>query len=202
MPGETHPEAPSRQSLAIVAGPNGSGKTTFYKLYLAQTYPLFIKADEFSRTLDLDRPEAERSRQAAVWADAERHRLLGQRTSFAFETVFSRTAHWLDFIRWAKDLGYTINLHFICTETPGINVTRIQTRVEDGGHPVPPDKVLKRYPLSMQTALAARHLVDEFWLHDNTVRDRTHLLVARFTGASVVYVGESVPAWARPFLDS
>ncbi len=38
-------------TLGIVAGPNGSGKTSFYDQFLKQRFPLWVNADEIALTL-------------------------------------------------------------------------------------------------------------------------------------------------------
>jgi predicted ABC-type ATPase len=159
------PEHSATPTLMIVAGPNGSGKSTFFSNYLSPQFPIFINADEIARTLT-EIPERERNLAAAEQAGAARLRLLDERRSFAFETVFSRTDYWLDFIRTAKSRGFRVHLSFICTEAPALNVARVAERVEAGGHPVTTDKVTARYPRSIQTA-TLEDVLDHF---DHAVR--------------------------------
>jgi predicted ABC-type ATPase len=185
--------------VAIIAGPNGSGKTTFYYAKLAALFPTFVNADQKAALLVSESDRETRDRSAAVLAEAARLNLLTQREDFAFETVFSRTAHWLDFLRKLKDAGYEVWLFFICTESPLLNVARVEARELAGGHSVPPAKVFSRFPGSIETALESRTLVDELWLYDNTSPDTGHRLVARFIRGQVDYFGASQPEWAAPF---
>lgn len=182
----------------IVAGPNGSGKSTFFTHYLSSKFPIFINADEIARTLT-EIPERERDIAAARQATNERLRLLDGGRSFAFETVFSRSQYWLEFISQAKSRGFRVHLSFICTEAPALNVARVAERVEAGGHPVPTDKVTARYPRSIQTAVMAKDLVDELWLYDNSNLNESPTLVAVFSGGRAEYVGGSLPRWCEAF---
>ena len=61
------------------------------------------------------------------------------------------------------------------------------------------DKVVARYPGSIRTALAARKIVDELWLYDNTEWDSTTLLLGWWEDQQERYISESIPLWAEPF---
>jgi predicted ABC-type ATPase len=113
--------------------------------------------------------------------------------------VFSRTEHWVTFLRRAKDLGYLLQLFFVCTSDPVMNAARVKTRVGRGGHAVSLDKVVARYPGSIRTALEARRIVDELWLYDNTEWDSTPLLLGRWDEQHVMHIAKSIPRWAEPF---
>ena len=151
------------------------------------------------RRLSLKSPEGKRDLAAARLAEEQRERLIDERVTFAFETVFSRTEHWIGFLRKAKQLGYRLELFFICTADPVMNAARVKTRMGRGGHTVPLDKVVARYPGSIRTALEAKGIVDELWLYDNTEWDYTPLLLGRWEGQQSVHVAESIPRWAEPF---
>jgi predicted ABC-type ATPase len=98
--------------VAIIAGPNGSGKTTFYQSKLRARFPTFVNADELAASLSEVPPEI-RNREAANRAEAVRQDLLTRRADFAFETVFSRTSHWLEFLGKLSAACYQIWLFFI-----------------------------------------------------------------------------------------
>jgi predicted ABC-type ATPase len=61
-----------------------------------------------------------------------------------------------------------LELYFLCTADPVMNAARVETRRGRGGHAVPLDKVVARYPGSIRTALEASYIIDELWLYDNT----------------------------------
>ncbi len=184
---------PARPTVAIIAGPNGSGKTTFYRSHLAATLPIFVNADEIARDKKLS------NKHAADLAAEQRQVLLQEGKTFAFETVFSRTAYWLDFIFKALAAQYRVELYFLCTESPDLNIVRVETRVESGGHAVPADKVVKRYSGSVQTALLAKALVDELWLYDNSAHRQSPALIGRFVRGKLVNAGSEIAPWALSF---
>ena len=129
-----------RPTLGIVAGPNGSGKTSFYEQVLRRQFPRWVNADEICRTLT-EAAASKRDLAAARLAEEHRENLLAERLTFAFETVFSRTEYWVKFLGKAKDLGYRLHLFFVCTSDPVMNAARVKTRMGRGGHAVSLDKV-------------------------------------------------------------
>lgn len=59
---------PDRKQLWLLVGGNGSGKSTFYRLYLQPRHLPFVNADVIARELFPDAPEAH-SYEAARLAD-------------------------------------------------------------------------------------------------------------------------------------
>jgi predicted ABC-type ATPase len=148
--------------LLVFAGPNGSGKSTL-KDYLAGAgieFGTYINPDEIALTLDL--PEPTRTAQAQQRADFHRESCLLKRTSLSFETVMSHPSK-VEFMVRARDAGYDVSLFFVGTSDPEINVRRVENRVASGGHPVPEDRIRKRYWRSLSllpgAALVARRTV-------------------------------------------
>lgn len=75
--------------LRLLAGPNGSGKTTFYEQVLGPVTGLpFINADVIARE-HWPISEGDRSYEAAKLAEQGRDELIAQRRSFIAETVFA-----------------------------------------------------------------------------------------------------------------
>jgi predicted ABC-type ATPase len=187
-----------RPTLGIVAGPNGSGKTSFYEQFLRRQFPRWVNADVIGQILT-GVAESNRDLAAARLAEEQRARLIAERVTFAFETVFSRTSYWIDFLTQAKEAGYRLELFFLCTADPVMNAARVKTRMGRGGHAVPLNKVVERYPGSIRTALEAKTTVDGLWLYDNTEWGRTPLLLGWWEEQQAKYTAESIPRWAEPF---
>ena len=185
--------------VAVIAGPNGSGKSSFYERVLAVEFPVFINADHIAAALPDDTPRGDRNLRAANVAEARRLRAVQNREDFAFETVFSRTDHWLSFLTALRSSGFEIWLFFICTSHPLLNVKRIETRVLHGGHGVPAPKVISGFDRSIRTVVAAKPVVNQLWLYDNTETGLNHKLVARFLHGEADFVAATIPPWATPF---
>ncbi len=116
-------------------------------------------------TLNVSRPVD--SYLASVLADAIRRELLDEGKTFTFETVMSSRDK-VDFMREARERGYRVYLYFVATDDPDINLDRVQRRVLQGGHPVPEDKVRKRYRESIDLMTEACSVAHRSYIFDNS----------------------------------
>lgn len=179
----------------ILAGPNGSGKTTFYDRFLAKTVPVFVNPDRLAEELEPADP-ASVAWDAARLADTRRSELLARKQSFATETVFSHLSK-LEFIHEAKAAGFHVIVVFLCLNDPALNVTRVRFRVGRGGHDVPADRIAPRYERSLRLAVEASRAADEMWLYDNTPLGRIPRQIARYDGRRLVWTAARLPDWFR-----
>ena len=193
-----------KPSLIIIAGPNGSGKTSVTGKILEHrwiegcTYinPDFIARDEFG---DWNSPDA--VVKAANRAAELREQCLKNKTGILFETVLS-TPDKIDFINRTKDAGYFIRLFFIGTENPAINAGRIARRVMEGGHDVPITKIISRFSKSIANACIAASIVDRLYVYDNSVEFAEPKLLFRATDGKLEKTYCEVNLWAQNILKS
>jgi predicted ABC-type ATPase len=186
----SEPETPK---LWLIAGPNGSGKTTFVDRYLSKHE--FVNADVIAKAMNPVDPGAV-AREAMFAAEAKRKELLKQGKTFVAETVFSHQSK-LDLLREAKQAGYNVQLVFICTEDPALNAGRVMQRVAKGGHAVPIDKIGPRYARSIANAQAAVSMVDRMHLYDNTRTNMPHKFVALFENGRLESATKQPPEWFK-----
>lgn len=180
-------ENPLRPKLIVIAGPNGSGKTTFTPLILQHDWsegcvfinPDVIAMDEFG---DWNSPEA--VLKAVVRAQEIREKCLQTGQSMLIESVFSAPDK-LDFIRRAKGAGFFIRFFFIGTDSPEINASRVARRVLHGGHEVPIAKIISRYSKSIANASEALLTADRGYVYDNSVTDRNPRILFRARNGEV-----------------
>jgi predicted ABC-type ATPase len=153
--------------LFIFAGPNGSGKSTLTQILKqsANFPPRYINPDEIA--LNLSGDEMGRAYEAARIAEEQRQQFLVNQQSFAFETVMSHPSKLL-LLEQAQALGYEVNLFFVATKNPLINVGRVQERVIEGGHNVPTNKIVERYYRSLALLPAAIERSSFVAIFDNT----------------------------------
>lgn len=193
--------APAERSrLLVVAGPNGSGKTSVTEQGLRHEWfrdCLYINPDNIARDKfgDWNAPEA--ILQAARLSDTMREEALAAKQSLAFETVLSTDGK-LDYLRRAKAAGYFIRLFFVGTESPAINAARITERFIKGGHEVPIAKIVARYGRSMANSVTAARIADRAYFYDNTPEDQPVRLIFRCKDGRPDKSYGSLPNWAEP----
>ncbi|MCR5064556.1 MAG: zeta toxin family protein [Bacteroidales bacterium] len=189
-----------RPVLIIIAGPNGSGKTTITSQILHHEWlenSVYINPDQVAQERFGDWNSAEAVRQAAEYCAVWRERCLSNRQSMIFETVFSADDK-LDFIRRAKQADFFIRLFFVCTESPMINAARIAGRVMKGGHDVPIVKIIKRYQKSIINCKVATTIADRVYLYDNSVDGHEARILFRFADGTIIKrYTDDIPQWAQ-----
>ena len=188
-------------ALGVVAGPNGAGKSIFIGHYLAGLGLPYVNADHIARILREANPALsprELDRQAFEEAERLRDDLLRLRVSFCTETVFSDpVGSKLDFLGRARAAGFFVTLVFIGLEHPAISIGRVEQRVAQGGHDVPPDRLLARFPRTLRNLRAAIPLVSEAVLFDNSAPDAPYRFVARYEHGRLAARRPPVPRWTR-----
>lgn len=193
-----------KPKLLVVAGPNGSGKTTVTEQGLAHEWfagceyinPDFIARDEFG---DWNSPEA--ILKAATLAEERREQYLLAGQSMAFETVFSAPDK-VDFLYRAHRQGYFIRVFFVGTSDPAINAGRVARRVMQGGHDVPIPKIISRYFRSIAQCAAVASWVDRLYVYDNSTDDREAQLILRASEGKLVKAYQTIPEWMTPIVES
>lgn len=187
----------SRPLMVAVTGSNGAGKTTFYHAHLKPAGLRFVNADVLAGELDMD-PYT-----AAGVADRLRRELVGQRESFAFETVFSDpVGDKLSFLTAAAAQGYTVVLCFIGISGPDVSEQRVAMRVSQGGHDVPSEKLVSRYPRTLANLQAAIRELPHVWIFDNDDLRTPFRKVAIFEQEHQLFLQKPVPRWLRDLLKS
>jgi predicted ABC-type ATPase len=197
-------QAEAGKPLAIiVAGHNGSGKSTMWYRHLAprMRVPL-INADRMMLSI---LPELNAGGRLPAWAqelrDTDENWMVVARQSvdsfvvnamqagvpFAYETVFS---HWrelpggvveskIDRIRELQAAGYFVLLIFVGLANVELSVGRVLTRHANGGHTVPNDRLLARFPKTQRAIANAIPVADASILVDNSADQTKAFTVAR-----------------------
>jgi predicted ABC-type ATPase len=135
---------------------------------------------------------------AQILARFLREQMMLTRQTFSFETVFSHPSN-LDIMRHAAAAGYKVYLYFVSTESPEINKYRVQVRVKQSGHDVPPDKIESRYFRSLELMYDAAEICYQSYFFDNS--SQTYKLVAHFKNKEamqILYITE-LPKWFKKY---
>ena len=192
-----------KPTLCVVAGPNGSGKTTTTIQLLQDEWAansLYINPDNIAQETFGDWNSPEAILKAAEQATKLRYECLEKGRDFVFETVFSSPEK-LEFLRKAKDAGFFIRFFYVCTSDPTINVARITQRYLNGGHEVPISKVISRYYKSLVNAEEAISFVDRAYIYDNSINNQLPRLLYRTAdGTLFKQYTDDIPEWANMLL--
>ena len=192
-----------RPVLIVIAGPNGSGKTSVTSKILHHEWledSEYINPDNVARDIFGDWNNQDAVLKAANYCNDWRERCLAERKSHIFETVMSASDK-VDYILRAKEAGFFIRLFFVSTESPTINAKRVANRVLNGGHEVPIPKIISRYDKSIANCKILSTIVDRLYVYDNSIEEAEARLLFRLSDGELVkrYV-DDLPAWAAPIL--
>jgi predicted ABC-type ATPase len=176
----------------IVAGHNGSGKSTMWHRALADRLEMpLINADRMMLSI---LPEPGEDGHLVPWAARLRDRDVGwmrvaqqgvqafvgqamvARVPFAMETVFSyweeqpdgRVASKIDLITNLQAAGYFVLLAFVGLHSAQASINRVATRVREGGHGIPVPTLRNRFPRTQKAIAAALKVADASILVDNS----------------------------------
>ena len=186
--------------LIVIAGPNGSGKTSVTEQILRHEWmedAVYINPDIIAQERFGDWNSVDAVSKSIIYCEELREECLRERKSLIFETVLSRRDK-VDYIRRAKEAGFFVRLFFVCTESPTINAMRIAKRVMQGGHDVPITKIISRYKLSVANCIDVAKIVDRCYLYDNSVENNDARPLFRAVNGKVFRrYAENMPAWAQ-----
>jgi len=186
-------KASGKPLAVILAGHNGSGKSTlWYRGGIAAHFQMpLINADRMMLSI---LPETSAKTPLDAWAVHLRDNHTGwmqvaqrgvqaftaqamlRQIPFAMETVFS---HWrelpdgtveskVSLLEEMRQAGYFTLLVFVGLSNANISTARVLTRVQCGGHAVPPGKLVVRFPRTQKAIRHALPIADAALMLDNS----------------------------------
>lgn len=201
-----------RPAAFVLAGHNGSGKSTlWYERLVTKLQMPLINADRLTTSI---LPAPDQAGMLPFWAQrlrdedfrwqelsqlgvkAFKRLVMDQRIPFAFETVFS---HWrqredgsfeskADDIVELQEAGYFVVLLFVGLTSAALSAARVLTRRQQGGHAVPHDKLLSRFPRTQAAIEHAAPIADMAIFFDNSrTTDEAFALVRVQRGTQVLF---------------
>jgi len=192
-------------NLTVIAGPNGSGKSTLInKLVKADVHlGTYINADDIAREYGLVGEAG--SKESQNRADRMRSVCLAAGEDFSFETVMSHPSK-TEFMLAARESGYFLTLYFVCTSDPAINLSRVRSRAELGGHDVPADRVVARYKRTLELLPHAIKIAHRTVLFDNSNPYQSSRITLKpiaeirqaSAGQFTFNLSDDLPAWCKP----
>jgi len=129
--------------LIIIAGANGSGKTTFAVPYVKELGYDFLNADMITKRLEEEGQKNALMKAGRIFFNRLNKNLEGG-VNFVVETTLSGSYINKVAVK-AKQKRYKITVIYIFLETPQICVERVRSRVLKGGHDVPAEAIIRRF---------------------------------------------------------
>ena len=191
--------------LILIGGINGAGKTT---LYYNQVKPWlesqgikipFVNADELEKA-NYPSEIGNHSLEMGKLAAKIRDQYLETGQSFVTETVFSHESK-NKLIADAQKAGFKVMLNHVHVDSPDLAYMRVQTRITQGGHAVPKDKVFSRYERTVTNICLATKTADNTYVWDNSrsqaLNAQKHRFVMRMTKGTISKLSNNLPDWAK-----
>ena len=167
------------KNVYIIAGPNGSGKTTFASTFLPEYAKCdrFINADLIATGLSPFSPQ-----QAAIKSGKL---VLGQikeysesGVDFGFETTMSGVTY-LKYFKMLKEKGYKIHIFFLWIPSTQLAIARVKDRVVQGGHNVPIADIKRRFERSTEKFFKQYRLLADKWILFNNAESKPRIIAKK-----------------------
>jgi len=201
----------SRPRIYVLAGVNGSGKSSIGGATVRSRGADYFNPDEVARDLRAERPAlALREANGAAWQIGRGllERAIREHLDFAFETTLGG-ATITRLLEEAAQCGMDVFIWYVGLATPELHIERVTARVRLGGHPIPEEDIRRRWDHSRLNLVRLLPRVQELKVYDNSAEANPaagkapaprlvlHVREGRITGPDDL---SRTPDWAKPIV--
>ena len=122
----------------------------------------FVNADEIARGLSPFNPEKVAIKAGRLML-SRINELISKGEDFAFETTLS-TRSYVNTIKKAKEKGYFVTIVYFWLSSPELAIERVKIRVEEGGHNIPKEVIIRRYYSGIKNMFNLYIPIADFWM--------------------------------------
>ncbi len=187
----------SKKVFTIIAGINGAGKTSLYRV-LKNTEDLGVRVNIDELALekgDWHDPKAQ------IYAGRTAMNMISdfikQGASFHLETTLPGNTI-IKQIKEAKAHGFTVTLYFVGIDRIGVAIERVHMRMAQGGHGIADEFIIKRFAKLNGNLRRVLPLCDNAILFDNTVKFRQ---IAILGNKRLIDCDTDLPYWFIDLID-
>ena len=171
----------------LIAGVNGTGKSSFRGVLEGQGVPLghIVDPDLIAKQNSFNEISAGKQAVREIQNCLKNSETVTQETTLSSHQVRKT-------IMKAKVQGYRITMYYIGLNTKYESIYRIANRVRKGGHDIPPDDVIRRFAHRFEALGRIVPLCDKVVFYDN---ENGFVKVAEITDGAFRYTNGYRPDW-------
>lgn len=137
-----------KPEILVIAGPNGSGKTTIAREVLAEQDFLYISADDIAFELSPNNPAMAKVQAGKIFFEKLNH-AVQSKENILMESTLSGKSLFPLLKKLKHEFNYHISIIFVFLTNPDVCVQRVAIRVKKGGHHVPGEDIYRRFGRSI-----------------------------------------------------
>ena len=200
-----------RPQIGVVAGANGSGKSSIWGVAIREEKGEYFNPDEATQLFLHHSPSLLRHEANSLAWKTGRDLLkaaIENRANFFFETTLGgRTMTGL--LIKAANVGLEVRVWHVGLASLDLHLKRVRERVSRGGHAIPEDRIRVRYDSSRKNLISLLPHLTELHLYDNSV-EGDPATGGRPQPQEIIHVQRGkllyscppgdVPEWAKPIV--
>jgi predicted ABC-type ATPase len=163
-------DASRHATIYVLAGPDGSGKSSIAGALLAAAGGNYFDPDVHARRIRERSPMiGVEQANGIAWnvGRAGLARAIAMRQNYAFETTLG--GHTIaTLLAQAAQGGSRVRVWFVGLASADLNVERVRRRAAAGCHDIPVEAIRRRYDGARFNLIGLLPDLDEVWLHDNS----------------------------------